>query len=189
MTGGRTRPDSRLNLRDGGRRDRPQPSPFHGSTCQTITQTASVPAHRSGTGRFSFGNRSCFNRRAGNISAPLMPSKSHVGAPRGAGRSAIPVLRQHRGTVAVGVALRAGSGSKGSEAMRLVFSRIDADCGTRRGSDGRPNGPCKAMCFLIVQHHPRWASACDGSVSTCLPVNPGRLRMPRDLRRRIRCEY
>ena len=64
--------------------------------------------------------------------------------------------------------------------MRLVFSRIDAGCGIRRGSGGRPNGPCKAMCFLIVQQHPRWASACDGSVSKCLPVIPGRLRMPRN---------
>jgi hypothetical protein len=85
--------------------------------------------------------------------------------------------------------LGAGSGFKGSEALRLVFSRIDAGCGNRRGSGGRPNGPCKAMCFLIVQHHPRWASACDGSVSKCLPVIPGRLRMPRDPKRRIRCEY
>lgn len=91
--------------------------------------------------------------------------------------------------MAAGVASRAGSSSKGSEAVHLVFSRIDAGCGNRRGSGGRPNGPCKAMCFLIVQHHPRWASACDGSVSKCLPVIPGRLRMPRDPKRRTRCEY
>lgn len=51
-------------------------------------------------------------------------------------------------TMAAMMASRAASSSKGSEALRLVFSRIDAGCGNRRGRDGRPNGPCKAMCFL-----------------------------------------
>ena len=189
MTGGRTRPDSRLTLRDGGRRDRPQPSPFRGSGGQTITQTADIPAYRSGTGRFSSGNHSCFRRKAGVPSErgrPSEPTRVHRAA-RAAPQ--VQCFGSVGGIVTTAMASCAGYGSKGSEALRLVFSRIDAGCGNRRGSGGRPNGPCKAMCFLIVQHHPRWASACDGSVSTCLPVIPGRLRMPRDPRRRIRCEH
>lgn len=103
--------------------------------------------HQSGR-TLLVGKPSCFHRIASNISAPVTPSRSRAGAPCGTGCSAMAVLRQRRGHRGEGMASRAGSSSKGSEALRLVFSRIDAGCGNRRGSGGRPNGPCKAMCFL-----------------------------------------
>lgn len=180
MTGGRTRPDSRLNLRDGGRRDRPQPSPFYGSGCQTISRTAC--AIDQGRGLFAWQSaltppQGGQRQRICDVQLPLRGCIVQLW------------LLQHQVHHGVKDGFARGLQSKGSEAMHLVFSCIDAGSGNRRGSGDRPNGPCKAMCFLVVQHHPRWASACDGSVSTCLPVIPGRLRMPRDPKRRTRCEY
>ena len=148
MTGGRTRPDSRLNLRDGGRRDRPQPSLFLGSQYQTITQPSGGPAHRSGACALNWQSvlppsHSGKLRRICDAQLRLHGCSARLGP-----LQQCPCFGSFWRTMAAGKASHAGSGSKGSEAMCLVFSRVDAGSGNRRGSGGRPNGPCKAMCFL-----------------------------------------